>query len=67
MKENISKIYDFIIDTTITQKRVLDKKTLFGDGTMFQNDYKTFCFVYDLLLNIMIENKLINPTNYKTN
>jgi hypothetical protein len=65
MKENISNIYDFIIETTITQKKLLDKKTLFGDGTRFQNDYKTFCFVYNSILNIMIDNKLINPTTYK--
>lgn len=61
--ENISKIYDYIVNVTETQSRLLDEWILFGDGTRFNNDRKTFSVVYNYIKTAMIENNLIDSNN----
>lgn len=43
----ISKIYDYIADTAVTQGRLLDADTLYGDGSRFENKKPLFDLVYN--------------------
>ena len=46
-KELVSKIYDYIVAVTIKQGRLLPMKDLYGDGTRWNNNKKTFTVVYN--------------------
>lgn len=59
MEKLISKIYDYIVDTTIAQNRLLDANTLYGDGSRFENNRILFDAVYNALQQSMKENNLI--------
>ena len=43
----INKIYDYISKVTIKQNKLIDINVLYGDGSRFQNDFKTFEIVYN--------------------
>ena len=60
MKENIiNNFYDYVVNTTIKQNKIIDFNILYGDGSRWEN-CKNECFVvYNCLVNIIIENKLL--------
>lgn len=60
MQQNtIDDFYDFFVNTTINQNKVLDFDILYGDGSRWKNQ-KNECFtVYSCLKNIIEQNKLI--------
>ena len=58
-KNAIDNFYDFFVNTTINQNKVLDFDILYGDGSRWKN-YKNECFaVYNCLKDIIEKNKLI--------
>lgn len=62
MQQKIGIIYDYIIDTTIKQKRLLPVSILYGDGTRFENDFNTFCAVYNAIKDTIKQNNIkLNP------
>jgi hypothetical protein len=42
-----SKIYDYIVNVTIVQGRLLPMNDLYGDGTRWKKDKELFKLVYD--------------------
>jgi len=47
--EQIEKAYDYINRVTQTQGRLLDKATLYGDGSIYEFDKQLFNAVYDAI------------------
>jgi hypothetical protein len=54
-----SEAYDYIVNTVITQKRLLGVNELYGDGTRWEMNYYTFCVTYYTIKAILEANKLI--------
>lgn len=40
------KTYDYIVNVTITQGRLLSKRELYGDGSIHGFDKETFEYIY---------------------
>ncbi len=57
--ELISSIYDYILNTLQVQGRLLDKTTLYGDGSRFNNDRELFNTTYNTIQQILIDNNLL--------
>lgn len=51
----INKIYDHITSVTIKQNRLLDLKTLYGDGSIYENNKYIFEVVYNAIKNELNE------------
>lgn len=49
MSELINKCYDYIVEVTIKQGKLLDCRVLYGDGTRFKNNYKVFQATYNVI------------------
>lgn len=45
-KEIISNIYNYIVNVTIVQKKLLPVEILYGDGTRWNKEKKIFEMVY---------------------
>ena len=55
--------YDYVVNVTTTQKKLLPFPILYGDGTRWKNQLKTCLTTYQALKQIMFENNLID-NNY---
>ena len=51
MDDLINKSYDYITSVLTNQKKPLSFKTLYGDGTIFNNNKILFKAVYNEILN----------------
>jgi hypothetical protein len=58
MEKQIELIYDYIVNVTIKQGKLLDVNLLYGDGSRFNNNRDLFNIVYNQI-------KLILPNNLK--
>jgi hypothetical protein len=58
MKNQIELIYDYIVNVTIKQGKLLDIDLLYGDGSRFNNNKDLFNIVYNQIA-------LILPNNLK--
>jgi hypothetical protein len=58
MKNQIELIYDYIVNVTVKQGKLLDVDLLYGDGSRFNNNRDLFNIVYNQI-------KLILPNNLK--
>jgi len=45
----IEKCYDYIVRVTQKQGRLLDKKTLYGDGSIYNFNYELFNTIYEAI------------------
>ena len=54
--ELIKKSYNYIINTVICQNKLLSKKVLYGDGTIFNNDFEIFNLVYESIEELIYKN-----------
>ena len=52
-EQNLSNIYDYILNVYQTQGRFLPIEIMYGDGTRFNKDKKSFEMVYNTLKNII--------------
>lgn len=55
----IERIYDYIIEVTIKQDKLLPVNLLYGDGTRWNKDKHTFKTVYFAIKESLIENNLL--------
>jgi hypothetical protein len=58
MKNQIELIYDYIVNVTVKQGKLLDVDLLYGDGSRFNNNRDLFNIVYNQIA-------LILPNNLK--
>jgi hypothetical protein len=58
MEKQIELIYDYIVNVTVKQGKLLDVDLLYGDGSRFNNNRDLFNIVYNQI-------KLILPNNLK--
>jgi hypothetical protein len=54
----VSIMYDYIIDTSITQKKLLPFLDLYGDGTRWNKQKALFEHVYNIIKETIIKNKV---------
>lgn len=64
MKNAISDFYDYVVEVTQVQKKLLPFTELYGDGTRWQKKLAGCLQTYQALRVIMLENELIDK-NYK--
>jgi len=57
--EIISNCYDYIVNVTIKQKRLLPVNELYGDGSRWDNRKDIFMATYEQVKSILKENNLI--------
>ena len=57
--EIISNCYDYIVNVTIKQKRLLPVDYLYGDGSRWDNRKDIFMATYEQVKSILKENNLI--------
>lgn len=55
---NVGLIYDYIVKTMETQKKLLPFTTLYGDGSRWDNKLKLFLTTYQHIKKIVIETKI---------
>ncbi len=55
---NVGTIYDYIVQTIETQKKLLPFTTLYGDGTRWNNELKLFLTTYQHIRKIVLEENL---------
>jgi hypothetical protein len=58
-KEIISNCYDYIVNVTIKQKRLLPVDYLYGDGSRWDNRKDIFMITYKQVESLLKENNLI--------
>jgi hypothetical protein len=57
--EIISNCYDYIVNVTIKQKRLLPVDYLYGDGSRWDNRKDIFMATYEQVKSLLKENNLI--------
>ena len=57
--EIISNCYDYIVNVTIKQKKLLPVDYLYGDGSRWDNRKDIFMATYEQVKSILKENNLI--------
>ena len=58
-KEIISNCYDYIVNVTIKQKRLLPATELYGDGSRWKYQKDIFIATYKQVESLLKENNLI--------
>jgi hypothetical protein len=66
MKNNnqLGEIYDYIVQTMETQKKLLPFTILYGDGSRWNNELKLFLTTYQHIRQITIENNICPVQSY---
>jgi hypothetical protein len=54
--------YDYVVNVTTTQKKLLPFPILYGDGTRWKKQLKTCLTTYQAIKQIMFENNLIDDS-----
>jgi hypothetical protein len=54
--------YDYVVNVTTTQKKLLPFPILYGDGTRWKKQLKTCLTTYQAIKQIMLENNLIDDS-----
>jgi hypothetical protein len=57
-KINAGTIYDYIVKTMETQKKLLPFAVLYGDGSRWNNQLRLFLTTYQCIKKITIENNI---------
>ena len=60
----LGEIYDYIVQTMETQKKLLPFTTLYGDGSRWNNQLKLFLTTYQHIRKIALENQICPIQSY---